>query len=90
MVVFSAGRAMGGGVFALVPEAVAAVAAAVVAVVVVVAVPVPAAAVAPALVGGSMIEPQAGHDPRRGVASERRVAWQHGHDHECSAGVLAG
>jgi hypothetical protein len=87
MVVFSAGRAMGGGVFALVPEAVAAVAAVAAAVV---AVPVPAAAVAPALVGGSMIEPQAGHDPRRGVASERRVAWQHGHDHECSAGVLAG
>ena len=47
-------------------------------------------AVAPALVGGSMMEPQAGHDPRRGVPSERRVAWQHGHDHECSGGVLAG
>ena len=31
-------------------------------------------AVAPALVGGSMMEPQAGHDPRRGVPSERRVA----------------
>jgi hypothetical protein len=70
---------MGGGVFAPVPEAAA-----------VVAVPVPAEAVAPARVGGSMIEPQAGHDPRRGVASERRVAWQHGHDHECSGGVLAG
>ena len=66
---------MGGGAF------VPAVEAAVVAVV---------AVVAPALVGGSIMEPQAGHDPRRGVPSERRVAWQHGHDHECSGGVLAG
>lgn len=48
------------------------------------------AAMAPALVGGSMMEPQAGHDPRRGAVSERRVAWQHGHDHECSGVVLAG
>lgn len=49
-----------------------------------------AVAVAVAAVGGSMMEPQAGHDPRRGAVSERRVAWQHGHDHECSGGVLAG